>query len=487
MNYRRRFVVGYLIFAALALVITAFRGRNLPLQHDPVFGAIPGNDVFPYSRTNTIVAVSLLGAVGLIGMFVAARDYIKRRDVLPLIVMFSTAGLMFPEVAVDVIGKVYYPTSSSDDLITIFGRQMGMFLPIAFFGYGIFLFLTFKMLIRRPTTRTIWLILALGAGGAIVFEELLQWAGGMYEYYGNQPLRFLFLPQWWTPANTIGVAFLPAVIAYRFRDGLRGVRGLWMFVITPLSMMGVYGAICLPSWVVVNGDYSWLVTQLAGLATVGLGLVLAASIIRVLLQRDPFDLSEPIGFTDDPALDPHDVFLRRSVPADPALRNARSLTTDATNEHAAARPLVGEVEVTEPSATGNRPRPRCLLGMVGLDVHTKGIRTLSLLLRDRGVEVVYVGEHNSPEAIVAAAVAEDVDVIGLSFSTAGYLHQVAEVVRARDESDARHIALMVGGLVHPDDADALAALGVEATFGSDSRLDEIVLFLDERANRRVSA
>jgi methylmalonyl-CoA mutase cobalamin-binding subunit len=46
---------------------------------------------------------------------------------------------------------------------------------------------------------------------------------------------------------------------------------------------------------------------------------------------------------------------------------------------------------------------------------------------------------------------------------------------------------MVGGLVHPEDADALAALGVEATFGSASGLDEVVAFLDERADRRVSA
>ncbi|WP_141134782.1 hypothetical protein [Haloechinothrix alba] len=311
---KRKFLVGYLLFSIVALM-AAWLTRNfdpLPTEIHPHTRtpAIPGNDTFSYNRRNTIIAVILLGAVGLTGTVFAVRELIRRKRLLPLMVSLSALMLIFPEVAVDVIGKVYYPTDDVDNIITIFGRQMGMFLFFAFFGYGVFNFLTFRMLERRPTTRMIWLLLLTAAAGAIVFEEVLQWAGGMYHYYADQPLRFLYLPQWWTPANTIGVAFLPAVIAYRFRERFRGWRALLMFLVTPCSMMSVYGAIALPSWVVINGRYPWVIDQLAGLLTIAFGIVLAVFIIRILLQRDPFDLTEPATLTDDPALDPCEITLR---------------------------------------------------------------------------------------------------------------------------------------------------------------------------------
>ena len=113
----------------------------------------------------------------------------------------------------------------------------------------------------------------------------------MYLYYGNQPLIVLWkLPWWWTPCNAGGI-FLAASIAYRLRHELTGWRGLAMFAITPASMGAVYGFIALPAWIVVNSDYGWWVTQLAGLATIALGLGLVALILRVVLDRDPFDIS----------------------------------------------------------------------------------------------------------------------------------------------------------------------------------------------------
>ena len=76
----------------------------------------------------------------------------------------------------------------------------------------------------------------------------------------------------------------------------------------------------------------------------------------------------------------------------------------------------GRIDNTVARARGSGPRMRCLLGMLGMDIHTKGIRTLARQLRDRGVEIVYVGEHNTVDGLVRTAIVEDVDVIGLSFS-----------------------------------------------------------------------
>src|SRR6266545_1296342 len=98
---------------------------------------------------------------------------------------------------------------------------------------------------------------------------------------------------------------------------------------------------------------------------------------------------------------------------------------------------------------------RCLLGMLGADVHSNGVRTLARRLRDRGVEVVYVGEHNTVAGMVEAAVAEDVVVIG-------------------------------GGLIHADDLFALQALGVDGVFGPGSDVDDVVGFM-ERATSKPAA
>jgi methylmalonyl-CoA mutase C-terminal domain/subunit len=121
--------------------------------------------------------------------------------------------------------------------------------------------------------------------------------------------------------------------------------------------------------------------------------------------------------------------------------------------------------------------------MLGADPHTKGIRTLARLLRDRGVEVVYVGEHNTGSGMIRAAVDEDVDVIGVSFSTATYLSYTEELANARRDAGAEHIPIMVGGLIHPDDEPRLKEIGVAAAFGASTTIDDVMVFLGQLPDR----
>ena len=118
-------------------------------------------------------------------------------------------------------------------------------------------------------------------------------------------------------------------------------------------------------------------------------------------------------------------------------------------------------------ALGGR-RIRVLLGMLGVDVHSRGLRTIARLLRDAGVEVIYLGEHNSAEGMAVAAVAEDVDAIGVSFSVSTYTHYVAQLMSELARVGAEDIPVMVGGLIHPEDVAHLESLGVAAVFGPDS-------------------
>ncbi len=120
---------------------------------------------------------------------------------------------------------------------------------------------------------------------------------------------------------------------------------------------------------------------------------------------------------------------------------------------------------------------RCMLAMLGTDVHSKGIRTLAQVLRDEGVEVIYLGEHNTAESLINAILSEDPDVLGLSFSTSTYIHYTRDLLDKMHIAGVGDVALMLGGLIHPDDEDALRELGVKGIFGPGSVTREIVEFL----------
>ena len=120
---------------------------------------------------------------------------------------------------------------------------------------------------------------------------------------------------------------------------------------------------------------------------------------------------------------------------------------------------------------------RCLLAMLGTDVHSKGIRTLARMLRDLGVEVIYLGEHNTAEGMLRAIVAEDADVVGLSFSTATYVHYTRDLLQKMQQAGLADVPVMLGGLIHADDAPALREMGVKGIFGPGSAMPDIVEFL----------
>ena len=129
---------------------------------------------------------------------------------------------------------------------------------------------------------------------------------------------------------------------------------------------------------------------------------------------------------------------------------------------------------------------RCLLAMLGTDVHSKGIRTLARLLRDHGVEVIYLGEHNTAEGIVNAVNAEDADVVGLSFSTATYLHYTQQLMQRLREAGLSDVPVMLGGLIHPEDEEPLKSMGVQGIFGPGSTTPQILEFLARVTGKPLS-
>ena len=100
-------------------------------------------------------------------------------------------------------------------------------------------------------------------------------------------------------------------------------------------------------------------------------------------------------------------------------------------------------------------RHRVLLAKVGLDGHDRGVKVVARILRDAGFEVVYLGLRNSPTAIAAAAISEDVSVVGLSFLSGSHLPLTRQVVDALAESGGDDIAVVVGGTIAQRDVEQL--------------------------------
>src|SRR5574338_588200 len=107
---------------------------------------------------------------------------------------------------------------------------------------------------------------------------------------------------------------------------------------------------------------------------------------------------------------------------------------------------------------------RILVAKPGLDGHDRGAKIVAQALRDAGFEVVYTGLRQRPEAIVAAAVQEDVDLIGLSILSGAHLELTAKVMSRLEEAGARGIKVVVGGVIPDEDVPALRRLGVARVF-----------------------
>ncbi|WP_245735637.1 protein meaA [Pedococcus cremeus] len=136
-----------------------------------------------------------------------------------------------------------------------------------------------------------------------------------------------------------------------------------------------------------------------------------------------------------------------------------------TGEAAAADSELGRVR-ERVRATGDElgERLRILVAKPGLDGHSNGAEQVAVRARDAGFEVVYQGIRLTPEQIVAAAVAEDVHLVGISILSGSHMELVPEILRGLREAGAGDVPVVVGGIIPDSDARALRQQGVAAIF-----------------------
>ncbi len=120
---------------------------------------------------------------------------------------------------------------------------------------------------------------------------------------------------------------------------------------------------------------------------------------------------------------------------------------------------------------------RVLIAKPGLDGHDRGAKIVARALRDAGFEVIYTGLHQTPEQVVATAVQEDVDAVGLSVLSGAHTYLFKRVLELLKEKGAEDIAVFGGGIIPPEDIAALKAMGVKELFTPGTSTQEIVGFV----------
>ena len=121
---------------------------------------------------------------------------------------------------------------------------------------------------------------------------------------------------------------------------------------------------------------------------------------------------------------------------------------------------------------------RILVAKPGLDGHDRGAKVVARALRDAGFEVIYTGLRQTPQQIVAAAIQEDVDLVGLSCLSGAHMTLFPRIKQLLVAEGADDVVVFGGGIIPDDDAQRLKATGIEAVFGPGTDTRDIVRFIE---------
>ena len=122
-------------------------------------------------------------------------------------------------------------------------------------------------------------------------------------------------------------------------------------------------------------------------------------------------------------------------------------------------------------------RVRVVIAKPGLDGHDRGAKVIARALRDAGMEVIYTGLRQTPEQIVAAALQEDADVIGLSILSGAHNSICPRLMDLLREKGLTDVLVVLGGIIPDADLPALKQMGVAGVFRPGTSMQDIIDFI----------
>jgi methylmalonyl-CoA mutase C-terminal domain/subunit len=128
---------------------------------------------------------------------------------------------------------------------------------------------------------------------------------------------------------------------------------------------------------------------------------------------------------------------------------------------------------------------RVVIAKPGLDGHDRGAKVIARALRDAGMEVIYTGLRQTPEQIVAAALQEDADVIGMSILSGAHMHICPRVMELLQEKGLDDVLVVVGGIIPDVDIPKLQAMGIKGIFLPGTPMQDIIDYINANVRRRA--
>ncbi len=128
---------------------------------------------------------------------------------------------------------------------------------------------------------------------------------------------------------------------------------------------------------------------------------------------------------------------------------------------------------------------RVLVAKPGLDGHDRGAKVVAAALRDAGMEVIYTGLRQTPEQIVAAALQEDADAIGLSILSGAHMHICPRVMELLKDKGLDDVLVVIGGIIPDVDIPKLRSVGVKGIFLPGTPMQTIIDFVAANVRSRV--
>jgi hypothetical protein len=263
---------------------------------DPHFRTpAPPNDAFPQNPEHVLYGSIGMLIIALIAVALSIVEGIRFRSTVPFAIVIGAAFCDFPESVDNYLGGCYWSLSHDPGSFFYFlmGREFEYYTIVMWWAFGAVLgYIFYAALLRSVTTRTLWIAFALSGIADIIFEEILLRYGGIYTYFGHQPLVLLgYFPWWWLFAN-VAALYLSVAIAYRFRDWLNGWKSIFILALMPLCYIGGFAFSGLPTIFAIQGDFSPPVTQFAGILTCIIALVQTSAILYLILGRNPLAFGE---------------------------------------------------------------------------------------------------------------------------------------------------------------------------------------------------
>lgn len=258
---------------------------------DPTYRTVaPPHDDYPQNADHVSVVSLVLTTICLAAVGVSLTESKRHNSTVPAALTLGAATCFYAEALNCYLANVYWTVSHDPQqvLFTLLGRDFELYVAIVWWSFGsVVSCAMFAALSHNSRTGAIWMLLGAFALFDFVLEECMLGYGGVYAYYGHQPLvLFRHFPCWWAFGNTCGI-FFGITVAYRYRNWFSGICSVFLLPLLPFCYVGPQVIAGLPTFYAIQADHSPLVTELCGVATCCIAVLEAGLIMDVMLDREP--------------------------------------------------------------------------------------------------------------------------------------------------------------------------------------------------------